>query len=965
MEQCHAAIEIAHADVPGRLRLRIAGLRGKPDRAARLAAALAALPEIVAAEPRPTTGSLILRFEAHLTQDRIIAAVRHALDATSGGQAPANGVAARASDVPDWHGLALADVLARLGSDVDQGLTAEEARQRLRHFGHNLMPREEPPSSLRLLARQFRGLPVLMLAGSSAVSLATGGVADAAATLAVVALNGVLGFVTEGQAERTIHSLVDTKANRARAIRDGTDIRLPASELVPGDMIVVTAGCQVAADARLVTARGLRIDESTLTGESRPVAKDPAGRTGPDTPIGERKAMLYAGTIVAEGSGRAVVVATGARTEAARIQRLSATGSRPQAPVEAELDRLGARLALASLAACGLFVGLGLLRGYRPAPLLKDALALAVAAVPEGLPVVATTTMSRGLRKLERRGILIRQMSAIESLGALQTVCLDKTGTLTQNRMTVTAAVAGTREVGLDNTEALAPLASIAALNNDATIDGGVAVQSSQTEQALLAFALGQGLDIAALRNGRPRRQTLERTPDRPWMATLHDGARSLAMKGAPEAVLARSSHVIENGVRRVLTEADRGRILEINDRIASRPARVLAFAEGEHAGGDDPQGLTFLGLLGMTDPLRPGAGQFVRRLHRAGIETVLITGDQSATAHATARELDLARGGRLRTIDAGGLAEMDPELLAGLARETHVFARVASHEKLAIVKALQASGRVVGMTGDGVNDGPALAAADVGIAMGESGADLARDVANVVIADDRLETLAEAIAEGRAIHRNIRRALEFLITTNMSEIAVAIAEAVHGPGELETPMEFLWINLVTDVLPGLGLALAEPDRDVMDAPPRPVGEPIVPRAHARRMAQDSGIIAASALLAHFVGLAHHGPGPHTRGMTFLALSQAQLLYTLVCQRSDPRHLRPGALLENHNLDLALLVSSALGALPFVVPPLGRLLGLAPLRRVDLAVALGAATLPLAAVLARRGIALTLEERET
>ena len=576
--------------------------------------------------------------------------------------------------------------------------------------------------------------------------------------------------------------------------------------------------------------------------------------------------------------------------------------------------------------------------------------------------MIATTTMSRGLRKLERRGILIRQMSAVETLGALQTICLDKTGTLTQNRMAVSAAVAGAREVALDDADALAALA--AALSNDAAVVDGHVVRSSQTERALLNFALDLGLDVTALRDGSPRRDTIERTPDRPWMATLHDGARVLAMKGAPEAVLARSTHLVADGERRTLTEADRTRILELNDRIASRPARVLAFAEGEAPGEDGPQGLTFLGLLGMTDPLRPDAKEFVRRLHRARIETVLITGDQSATAAATARDLDLARGGRLRTIDAGGLAGMNHELLAGLARETHVFSRVASHEKLAIVKALQASGRTVGMTGDGVNDGPALAAADVGIAIGESGTDLARDVANVVIADDRLETLAEAIGEGRAIYRNIRRSLEFLVTTNLSEIAVSIAEAAHGPGELETPMELLWINLLTDVLPGLGLALAAPDRDVMDLPPRPAEEPLVPRAHARRMGQDSAVIAAAALFAHFVGTARYGPGPRTRGMTFLALSQAQLLYTLACQRSDPRHLRPGALLENRGLDLALLAASALGVLPFLVPPLRRLLGIAPLSALDVAVALGAAGLPLSAVLARRGIVLTLEERE-
>jgi Ca2+-transporting ATPase len=374
--------------------------------------------------------------------------------------------------------------------------------------------------------------------------------------------------------------------------------------------------------------------------------------------------------------------------------------------------------------------------------------------------------------------------------------------------------------------------------------------------------------------------------------------------------------------------------------------------------------GFTWLGLVAMVDPLRPDARAFVARAQAAGLATVMITGDQAATAAAIARELDLSAGGPLRIVDAPDLDRLDPALLGGLARRTHVFARVSAPQKLALVKALQSGGRVVGMTGDGVNDGPALKAADVGIAMGASGSDLARDVANVVIRDDRLETLIDAIAQGRAVHRNIRRALEFLVTTNISEIAVELVEALHGPGELETPMELLWINLASDVLPGLGLALADPDPDAMQRPPRDPREPIIPPAHARRMAVDSAAIAAASLGAHFLGLAKHGPGPQTRAMTYLALSLGQLLYTLTCQRSEVRHLVPGRLLQNRTLDAALLASSALAVAPFVVPPLGRLLGIARLGAADTGAALAAAALPAASVLLRRGVVLDLDTVE-
>jgi Ca2+-transporting ATPase len=438
-----------------------------------------------------------------------------------------------------------------------------------------------------------------------------------------------------------------------------------------------------------------------------------------------------------------------------------------------------------------------------------------------------------------------------------------------------------------------------------------------------------------------------------------------MVVKGAPEAVLEMCATLRDGQDRRPLTEADRARILRLNDDLAGRPARVLGFAEGPAPADPElPDGLTWAGLVGMTDPLRDDARGFVAAMHRAGVRTTMITGDQAATARAIAEELDLAHGAPLRIVDAPQLGEMSSELIAGVARQTHVFSRVSAAHKQAIIRALQDAGEVVAMTGDGVNDAPALKAADIGIAMGASGADLARDVANVVIRDDALGTLSDALAQGRAVYRNIRRALEFLVTTNLSEILVEIVEAAHGPGEIETPMELLWINLVSDVLPGLGLALADPDADVMDRPPRAPGEPIVPPAHFQRMSLDSGTIAAAALAAHFAGLARHGPGPRTRSMTFLSLALGQLLYTLFCQRSELRDLDPKRLFENRALDGAVVLSMGLAVLPFFVPPLRRLLGVAPIGPLDAGIALAGAAAPATAVLARRGVRIQLGEVE-
>jgi Ca2+-transporting ATPase len=815
------------------------------------------------------------------------------------------------------------------------------------------------------MLRQVSSLPVAMLGVSAAVSAVSGGGADALATLAVVAVNAALGFATESQAERAIRALTGDAAQPVEAVRDGATLRLPAAELAPGDLILLGPGMQAPADARVVAARALALDEAALTGESVPVAKAPADDLAPEAPLAERRNMAHAGTIVAAGEGRAIVTATGAATEAARVQALTHGARRPASPVEEELDALGATLAKISLAACAAVFVAGRLRGYPLPVILRDSLALAVAAAPEGLPMVATVTLSLGLRKMARRGVLIRQLSAVESLGAVGTICLDKTGTLTLNRMAATAGAVGLGEADLDAGDAaerFAALAACAALNNDALGGGG-----SGTETALLGFAGRMSVDAAALAARRPRRATVERRPDRPWMATEHGGrGPRLYAKGAPEAVLSLCSHWREGARRRPLDDAARAAILRLNDRLAARPARVLGFAQGARGEAAEGRvgGLDWLGMLALEDPLRPDAKAFVSALRGAGVEPVLVTGDQGATARAVAEALDLGGGGEIRLVDAGALGALPPGLLAALARDSHVFARVSPSQKLLVVRALQEAGRVVAMTGDGVNDGPALKAADVGVAMGASGADLAREVANVVIRDDRLETLVEAVAQGRAIHRNIRRAVEFLVTTNMSEILVGLVEAARGPGELETPMELLWINLATDVLPSLGLALADPDEDAMRRPPRARGEPIIPPGHFRRVALDGGLIAAATLAAHFAGIARHGPGPRTRGMTFAALSLGQLFYTLVSQRSDPRKLRLDRLLENRTLDGALLASIALAAAPHVTPGLRRLLGIAPLGAADAAAAGLAALAPLAAVLARRGLLLSLDGAE-
>lgn len=959
-------VAFVHETAGGRVRLSAPGLRGQKDLCARLAQHLQSTPGVTRAEVRSVTGSVILHLHDADGRANPVALVTTALALVRRAGPTAETAPAKAQG-PAWYAQDVDTTLRAMASDATAGLSQTEVAARLAQHGANVLPQDQPESHFRLLVKQFESLPVAMLGGSAAVSLLTGGVADAAATLSVVVLNAAFGYATEGQAEVAIHKLMDSSAQQVPVRRAGRDMMIPSAGLVPGDILLARPGVQITADARLIAAEKLKIDESTLTGETFPVSKIPDGVVAAEAPIGERPTMLHAGTLVSEGRGTAVVTATGRDTAAAQIALLSQSAERPRAPVEEELEQLGDRLVAVSLAACSAFFTVGWLRGMPFREILKDALALAVAAVPEGLPVVATTTLSLGLKRMERKNILIRRMDTVETLGKLQVLCLDKTGTLTRNRMQVMAALSGLEAEGA----AAAPpvlrhLAGAAALNNDVAPADMAARGASQTEVALLHFAQDTGLDIEQARAVAPRLATVERVPGRTWMATLHGGDRPRTIvKGAPEAVLDMCRTITDETGARPLAKADRARILAANDRLASRQARVLGFAMRDGlVEGDTMDGLTWLGLVAFVDPIRDGAKDFVKRIQHAGLRTVMITGDQSATAAAVAHELDLSDGGPLRIVDSPELTGLDPVLLGGVARSTHVFSRVSAQHKLAIVRALQQDGSVVAMTGDGVNDGPALKAADVGIAMGASGSDLARDVASLVIRDDQLNTLVEAIAQGRGVYRNIRRALEFLVTTNLSEIVVGMVEALHGPGELETPMELLWINLVSDVLPGLGLALADPDHDVMERPPRARGQQIIPPEDFRRMAGDSALIAGASLFSHFSGIIRYGPGPETRAMTFLSLSLGQLFYTLTCQRSDIRKLRPDRLFENRKLDAAVLASSGMAVLPFFVPGLRRLLGIAPLGPASALIALGSAVAPAAVVLARRGVILEFDTVE-
>jgi Ca2+-transporting ATPase len=817
---------------------------------------------------------------------------------------------------------------------------------------------------------QFASLPVALLGAAAGISLFTGGLADALVIAGVVVLNATIGYVTESQTEQTIHSLKHLVRPSALVQREGRVETVRAEDIVPGDVLVLHPGSYIAADARLVETQRLSVDESVLTGESLPVPKTSAVLVDAETPLADRHNMVYGGTLVTGGQGLAIVVATGRYTEMGRIQALVEDAESPETPLQRQLNALGRQLVWISSAVCGLVFGIGLLQGYGVLEMLTIAVSLAVAAVPEGLPTVATTVLALGIRTMRRHKVLIRRLEAVETLGAVQTICLDKTGTLTLNRMTVVSLYAGQQEVQVTHEAFLAdgmhiePLAcaemtrllQVGALCSEVELvseHDTYVLHGSPTENALVHLAITSGVDVAHLRQEHPLLHTQHRAENHNFMSTLHRTPcqqHLLAVKGSPGEVLSMCAWIMQQGRLEPLTAATRRVVESANTRMAGASLRVLGMAYREWDGNDEPVAqhcdLVWLGLTGMADPVRPGVSEVIGDFHRAGIDTVMITGDQSPTAYAIGKDLGLNRNGALETLDSTHLSNIEPEVMTALASRVHVFARVSPAHKLQIVQALQRAGKVVAMTGDGINDGPALKAADIGIAMGHTGTDVAREVADVVLENDELETMVIAISEGRTIYNNIRKSVRFLLATNLSEIMVMFVALASGLGQPLNAMQLLWINLLSDIAPGLALAMEAPEPDVLQQPPRDPEEPILTATALKRIATEGAVLSAGTLGAYGYGLLRYGAGAQANTLAFSSLTIGQLLHTLSC-RSETHSAFDPAQPANPYITLALAGSLGLQVLAFVVPGLRTLLGLTPLTLLDSAVIAAAAVGPL------------------
>jgi Ca2+-transporting ATPase len=877
----------------------------------------------------------------------------------------------------------VADALARLESS-ERGLTTAEAAARLARYGPNELPQQRQKSPWHILWEQLSATMVVILLVAAAVSVAVGDEKDAIVILVIVVLNALLGFVQEYRAERAIAALQRLAVPTARVYRDGQVREVSARDLVPGDVVLLEAGNQVPADGRLLAVSNLRVQEAALTGESEPVGKEAAPLAVPDLPLGDRRNMAYMGTLVTYGRGILLVTATGPRTELGAVAAMIQGVSAEPTPLQRRLDQLGRGLAAVALALVAVIFVLGLLRGEDPRLMFLTAVSIAVAAVPEGLPAVVTIALALGAQRMLRRRALIRKLPAVETLGSVTVICSDKTGTLTENRMTVAVLDVAGRRVDLTEelqwhepvlvpdqepppllreAPALALLLTGSALCNDALLvphETGRRTYHAvgdPMEAALVVAAARLGLWQADLQarfprvaevpfdSDRKRMTTVHRVdaapPEPGWGAAFDPGSYIVFTKGAVDSLLALCTGVWVDGRSEPLTEAWRAWITASQDRLAEDGMRVLGVAFRPISGPPLPgqeveveRDLIFVGLVGLYDPPRPEVKEAVATCKAAGIRPVMITGDHPLTALYIARRLGIATDGRALT--GPELDRLGPEDFARQVADVAVYARVSPAHKLRLVEALQARGEIVAMTGDGVNDAPALKRADIGVAMGVTGTDVAKEAAHMVLLDDNFATIVAAVEEGRVLYDNIRRFIKYMATTNSGEIWVMLLAPFLGMPLPLLPLQILWMNLVSDGPPALALSVERAEPDTMRRPPYPPRESIFARGLGWHVVWVGALMA---VLSLGVGYTYWAQGAsHWQTMLFATLVFAQMAHVLAV-RSERHSLFRIGLSSNPALFGAVVLTVVLQLAVIYVPGLQELFSTEPLAPRDLAIA--------------------------
>ena len=867
------------------------------------------------------------------------------------------------------HAAPVADVADRIVADPARGLSAADAAARLAEHGPNELERGEVVSAARVLLAQATAPMILLLAAAGVLSAALGDLTEAAVILVVVLLNVWIGFRQEYRAELAMAALQGMETPTVSLVRDGRTLEVPAREVVPGDLVQLRAGTRVPADGRLVEAHALRVEEAALTGESVPVDKHTAP-VPPEAPLAERTSMVYAGTSATAGRGTMLVTATGMVAEIGQVASLLQGADEGRTPLQQRLDVLVRRLALVAGAIVLLVVTLEIGRGEDLDTVLLTAVSLAVAAIPESLPAVVTITLALGAQRMLRRNALIRRLYAVETLGSVTTICSDKTGTLTQNRMTVVVLdMAGDERVLTDEVapavvgpEALRDeptlrlLLAGGALCNDAALAADGQLLGDPTETALVNVARRHGLDKRAMEAVAPRVDELPFDAERKRMTTVHalprdvstvpawahdtfeldrlaaPGGRLSFTKGALDGLLACCDTADVAGETVALDDDLRRRAVVAGERLAREGVRVLGVAmriwpdpESVPGGAELESGLTLLGLEGMIDPARPEVRDAIATCRRAGVRVAMITGDHPLTAMAIAHDLDVSAGGAVTGAD---LAAQDDDELAQTVRRTSVYARVSPADKLRIVEALQRDGELVAMTGDGVNDAPALKQADIGVAMGITGTDVTKDAADMILLDDNFATIVGAVGEGRVVFDNVRKFIRNILSGNLAEVAIMVLGPLAGMPIPLLPLQILWLNLVTDGLPAMAFAVEPPEPGVMRRPPTPLGESLLGADRGARIARRGAILTVLTFVP--VYLLWDAGDAAWQTVLFTAIAFAELAggFAMRSERVSLRRLGP---LTNRPLVIAVAATVALQVLLVVVPVARDVLGLEPL----------------------------------